>query len=442
MSQAKLILSQSPAAAVPLRFFFSAPLFGIAAAALILWQGDITFSSRWSPTLLAATHLLVLGYLAMVMQGALIQIVSVVTGGQPPRAALLSSLIHIATTTGTLLLAAGLITGTTALLHGAIALLGASFAAFIGAIATGLTRSTTRRDAGLGIALSLLCLAVTIGLGIWLALGHSSPDIPLARHLTDIHLTWGLIGWSGILLVTVAYEVVPMFQLTPVYPSWLSRSLAWFLLAGLLCRSLASQAEIPALSLIGDILMTSGLVAFATATLRLQTQRKKKQPEATVWFWRLAMSSLLLAISLWLTGTLMPELGGNSAYPLLLGALLIYGLFVSAVNGMLYKILPFLSWLHLSIKVTEHKLSRRLIPNIKKIIPDEKARTQFWVHLATLILILATGWQPEWFTIPMAIAMAVSNAMLWLNLLGAFRVYKQTLAAIGEAAKAAKEKSR
>jgi len=422
-----------------MRFFFSAPLFGMAAAALLLWQGDASFSHRWSPGLLAATHLLVLGYLAMVMQGALIQVVSVVTGGQPPKIKLLSSLIHATTTAGTLLLSAGLLTGNSALLQGAAALLGFSFALFMGTIAAGLLKSSTRRDAGIGIGLSLACLAVTVGLGIWLGLGHGTENIALARHLTDTHLAWGLIGWSGILLIMVAYEVVPMFQLTPVYPDWLRRYLIWALLAGLLAWSTGTWARVGYLTLIGGILSALSMTTFALATLWLQRQRKKKQPDATVRFWRLAMLSLLLATLLWGAASAIPGLGSTPAYPLMLGTLAIYGLFVSAINGMLYKILPFLSWLHLSIKVTEHKLSRRLIPNIKKIIPDEKARIQFWAHLSTLTLMLASCWQPGWFIVPMAIAMMLSNAALWLNLLGALRVYRQTATAIEQAATAAKE---
>lgn len=435
MSQAKLILSQSPALSVPLRFFFTAPLFGIIAAFVALVQGDIAFSSRWSPGLLASTHILVLGCLTMVMEGALLQVVSVLTGGQPPKASKLSILIHISLTAGTLLLAAGLLTGSQPLLHSAVLLLGLNFFIFIGSITAGLFKSSTRRDAVTGIGLSLACLGVTIGLGIWLALGHGSTDIPLARNLTDTHLGWGLIGWGGILLLTVAYEVVPMFQLTPTYPRWLTGSLAWTLLVGLCLWSGSGLAESPLLALAGNLIMAFSLAIFAVATLRLQAQRKKRQPEATVWFWRLAMGSLLLAIMLWLMTTLFPE-QDSPTYPLLTGILAIYGLLLSAVNGMLYKILPFLIWLHLSLKVTEHKLSRRLIPNIKQIIPNEKARRQFWLHLASLILMAATTWRPDWFLVPMAATLAASNTVLWLNLFSALQIYKKTWGIIEETAAA------
>ncbi|MCP4127023.1 MAG: hypothetical protein GY753_08180, partial [Gammaproteobacteria bacterium] len=71
MSQAKLILSQSPPAWVPLRFFVTAPIFAIAAAVLVLWHEPTSLASRWSAPVLAFTHLLVVGFMAMVMTGAM-----------------------------------------------------------------------------------------------------------------------------------------------------------------------------------------------------------------------------------------------------------------------------------------------------------------------------------------------------------------------------------
>ncbi len=438
MSQSKLILSQTPALSVPLRFFLTAPLFGVAAAMAALLQGDDLFSSRWSPGMLACTHLLVLGYLGMVMQGALLQVVSVLTGGRPPHVRRLGALAQAALTLGTLSLATGFLTASPLAMGGAALLLGLSFAVFIGAVIAGLLRSRARRDAGLGISLALAGLAITVGLGAWLAMGYGWEGIALPRHLTDVHLAWGLLGWGGILLVTVAYEVVPMFQLTPVYPALMTRCLSSVLMAGLILWSGGGLFDAPGLSAVGGSLSAAGLAAFAMLTLWLQTKRKKKQPDATVWFWRCAMSALLAAVLIWAVAAFVPAWRGSPAYGLLLGLLVIYGFLVSVVNGMLYKILPFLTWLHLSIEVTEHKLSRRLVPNVKKIIPDEKARVQFWLHMLTLLLMAGCTWRPAWFLAPLALALAASNVALWLNLYGAVRVFRKTRAGIAAASSGGK----
>ena len=74
MNTAGLSLEQAPPFSVPLRFFLTAPWFLVLAAALILWEGPGIFASRWLPATLALTHLLVLGFMAQVMLGALLQI--------------------------------------------------------------------------------------------------------------------------------------------------------------------------------------------------------------------------------------------------------------------------------------------------------------------------------------------------------------------------------
>jgi len=436
MKQSQLILSQTPSFSVPLRFFMTAPLFGVVAALLMLFLDGSQFANRWSSGMLAYTHLLVLGYLAMVMQAALLQVVSVLTGGQPRRVGLIGTITHITLVAGTLLLAAGFITGISHLMHTAVLLLVISFVLFIGAVISGLLKSSSRRDTGFGIGLALVSLIVTVGLGAWLAIGHSAQGVALARHLTDIHLVWGLLGWGAILLITVAYAVVPMFQLTPVYPPALIRYLTPVIAVGVVAWAGGGLSNLPLLSLVGGLLVAVGLALFAVITLWLQSQRKKKSAsEVTLWFWRCAMLSLLAVVFIWLAAQIFPELSKHPAYPLLLGVLMIHGVLISAVNGMLYKILPFLTWLHLSIKVTEHKLSRRLIPNIRKLLPADRTHLQFWIHLAMLVLMVAATGQPNWFLLLAGTLFAVSNLLLWLNLMAVLKIYKETERKITEAAK-------
>jgi len=80
--------------------------------------------------------------------------------------------------------------------------------------------------------------------------------------------------------------------------------------------------------------------------------------------------------------------------------------------------------------VTELKLSRRLIPNIKKIIPDTRIRPQFWLHLLSLVLFLATAFRPDWFLKPAALVFAVSNIMLLINIIHALQIFSRTGAEI------------
>src|SRR3546814_14557137 len=44
--------------------------------------------------------------------------------------------------------------------------------------------------------------------------------------MTDLHAGWGLLGWVGILLIGMAYQVIPIFQVTELYPKPITRWLA------------------------------------------------------------------------------------------------------------------------------------------------------------------------------------------------------------------------
>ena len=69
--QALLSFDKAPPFAAPLRFFLTAPLFALLAGALLLVEGEGMFASRWTPGLLAATHLVTVGFMLQVMLGAL-----------------------------------------------------------------------------------------------------------------------------------------------------------------------------------------------------------------------------------------------------------------------------------------------------------------------------------------------------------------------------------
>jgi len=82
---AALSIGQTPPLAVPMPYFLAAPLFLTAAGVLLMLSPDM-LGARWSPQALAATHLVTLGFLAMVMLGALQQVLPVLMGERLPRA--------------------------------------------------------------------------------------------------------------------------------------------------------------------------------------------------------------------------------------------------------------------------------------------------------------------------------------------------------------------
>jgi len=413
--QAGLSFEQAPPFSLPLRFFLTAPLFLLAAAALIVWAPE-TLASRSTPQALTLTHAITLGFLAMAMLGALTQMLPVVAGSPLPTPRFVAGFSHVLLTLGTVALMTGFLTAEpTAFIIG-IALLGAGFMVFLAAAAISLARAVPSVTVT-GLRLALVCLGITLAIGLVLALLRAGWGLPpTVKAAISAHVAFGLLGWVLLLVIGVAYQVVPMFQITPPYPPRLARWLAGALFA-LLVLHAAARLFAPVVDTLIDAGIAVGILAFALATLRLQSRRRRKLPDVTLDFWRLGMASLIACVFVWLMAQLWPTWANSDTYPLLLGVLFIGGFAVSVVNGMLYKIVPFLAWFHLQAQLQARAGS---IPTMKDMIAERAMRGQFRAHLIACLLIVAATLWPQ-LAITAGISLALSALLLWVNLLSAVR---------------------
>ena len=403
-----LALEQAPPFSVPLRFFLSAPVFlaaaGLLAAAYPDWSADPRTASA-----LALTHLVTLGFLGMVMVGAMTQMLPVVAGAPLPRAKGVAAASHAALVLGSPLLAWGLAGGGETPLLAAGSLLAAGFVPFLIAAAISLARGRAL-DTLRAMMLALAALAATLAFGLlltgWLS-GLWSPAEPLAW--LDRHMAAGLAGWVGILVMGVAWQVVPMLQLTPPYPARLTRMLLLAAAIGLV----AALVPPAPWNLAGRIILALAAVVFALYTLDLQRRRKRKISDVTLSYWRLGMVCLAIAAPL----LVVAEAPGPAA---LAGLLFLMGFAVSVVNGMLFKIVPFLAWFHLQ---AQKGIMAAGLPSMKDYLPDAAARGQFRLHLAALACLLPAPFFPI-LAIPGGILLAASALWLGWNLARAARLFR------------------
>ncbi|HKJ76792.1 MAG TPA: hypothetical protein VKA64_06270, partial [Gammaproteobacteria bacterium] len=96
--------------------------------------------------------------------------------------------------------------------------------------------------------------------------------------------------------------------------------------------------------------------------------------------------------------------------------------------GMLYKIVPFLVWLHLNNRLQSVGAFQGRVPNMKQVIPSKRARLQFWLHLAALPVLLLAAVAPGWWLYPGALLLLASNTLLGVNMLTGLRVYRRVSA--------------
>jgi hypothetical protein len=393
----------------------------MAAGLLLLWQGPAALASRWTGVALALTHLIAVGFMLQAMCGALLQMLPVAAGAniwQPQR---VTHLTHAGLTVGTLLLLAGFLSEQALFFRIAVPFMAVSLGAFALIVLVALFRTPAKGPTILALRIAVFGLIVTITLGATLASGFGwQLALPLTE-LTHVHAVWGLGGWSLLLVAGVAYLVVPMFQLTPPYPMWLTRIFSvmlFFLLAAWSITWLPLQrpAELQVALASAAALLA---VVFAAVTLRLQGQRRRKVTEPTLLFWRLAMTCLILAAAGVILQQLKPGEGEDYAgTPFLLGVLLMVGVFMPVISGMLYKIMPFLNWLHLQ-KVGKPGL---VVPNMRQMIPEPRMMVQLKLHLAALALLLGAVPLP-FLVYPGGLALIASCAWLEWNVVEAARNY-------------------
>lgn len=413
---AGLSFEQAPPLSAPLRFFLTAPLFGVLAGLLLLYGGPPAVASRWTGAMLAFTHLLTIGFMLQTMCGALLQLLPVAAGGNMWRPGLVAGVTHSGLTLGALLLAAGFAFDAPQLFRLAAPILAFTVLAYSVVLFRALMKVAARGATVTALRLSALALALTGSVGALMAgaLGWGMP-LPLLQ-LTDIHAAWGLLGWSFVLLAGIAYLVVPMFQLTPPYDLRLAQWLPIVLFAALALWSVLRLTDgMPAVRH-GLVLLVLALVAgFALVTLQLQRRRRRKVVDPSLHFWRLAMVSLLAGAILALSVPYADEpLRGR--LEIATGVLLVMGTFASAINGMLYRIVPFLNWLHL-------QRIRSPAPNVKKMLPEASMRQHYRWHLAALGLLLLMLLHP-WFAYPAGVVLIAAFLQLERNLVGAARLYR------------------
>lgn len=421
-----IAFENAPPLAAPMRFFVTAPLFAVLAGLLLLVEGGDLFASRWMPGLLAATHLLTVGFMLQVMLGALFQILPVVAGAELRQPLRMATLLHGGLTLGALLLAGGFYFSRPPLLGAAAALLAPCLLVFLAETGRALLGVPSTSPTIRGLKLALLGLACVGGLGVAMALALAHGWAWPLPALADLHAGWGLGGWAGILLAAVAGVVVPMFQLTPGYPA---RPSWWFprLVAGLLALwSVGTLADWPAVAAVCQAALAALGIAFAGLTLRLQARRRRARADATYRYWQIGLVAGGLALAMLALAALWAPAAALPGWTVLFGALLIAGGFLPFIIGMLYKIVPFMAWMHLQ----NLGLAKVPAPNMNKLLPEADSQRQMYAYAAALGLLLAAVFFPAWLARPAGLMFALAAGWLWLNLFGALRRYGRHAAEI------------
>ncbi len=361
-----------------------------------------------APATLAVVHLLTIGWITLLMLGALHQFVPVITAqssvaGRSALVSLLAILAGLAGMEAGFLALAGQFPPSAVL---ALPVGGTFVLAGVIAAAIPLTRMLWQARplpfAARFIAVGFVFLFATVGAGLVMGLAFARPDLvswpeAFSRGLR-LHVMAGILGWFMLTAMGVSYRLLTMFTLAPEERGPLGTAVLTLSAGGLAATwllSVAAAAGAPVAPALIDA--TAGATALGVALYfadmaRLYRGRRRNKLELNTGMARVALVafalSTLLAVWMSLSGN-EDALAGPLAYLFVFGWLSGLGL------SQLYKIVPFLTWLERYGSV----LGKQQVPRVQDLVDEARDGPWFILYFGAVAagtVFGLLGWPQFW----------------------------------------------
>ncbi len=383
-----------------MRYFATALVSLMLALAWLVAIPLVTPGTLGSPLTLVAVHLTVIGWMSLLMLGALHQFVPVIATRRLWNDALPAWTLGLVA--GGLI---GMLVGFLGLPTGPLQ--GMALAAPLlpiggGAVVIGFTLAIVNLGltlfAARPLSLSARYVASALGfsfltvlLGLTFALAFSGSGLlppalaPLIGAALPLHILAGVAGWLTLTAMGVALKLLSMFMLSPEERGALGE-LAWMAAAGGVAIGwtsgivglLVASAWLADLSLAGWCLLGAGVILYLIDMRRLYRSRRRRRLElnARLGAWALACLGVtsLLVLMAWAGQGRDPAWVIASVYVALFGWLGGLGL------SQLYKIVPFLTW----IERYGRRMGRERVPLVQDLVNEDRAMPYYVLYFAAV----------------------------------------------------------
>jgi uncharacterized integral membrane protein len=411
--QGPVATANSPGLGLPLPFFIAGPIALVLIYAALALDGGRLLDYFLLPRDLSLTHLAVLGWVTMVMTGALYQLTPVVfrTRLYSERLGRWQFWLYLAGTVGLVLSFRRLWPPGLAIFGSAIVM---AVALFLYNVARTLRRAPHRGVTGDYLLCSLTCLGLTVGAGLTFAFDQQFHWFPIPRHLLAAHIHLGVIGWFGLTLMGVTYQLMPMFALVQGHDTRLAYRVLWAVCTGLALLFVSLLFDLPRPIFLASIfVLVGGMLAWAYDVFRMFRLRRRRSSDLTQQHTIASMLALLVTLAVGLRLALANPSGvtEQTRWYLAYACLALGGWLSLAIMGQYYKILPFLVWHHRY----SAKMGREPVPLLRDLYNARRARLSFYAYLAGLVAVtfcLLAGWGSG-LRLAALVALAGSAGFAW-----------------------------
>lgn len=372
--------------------YFAAALACLVAGEALMMAGfGFPAAAIAAPETLVLVHVIAIGWLSLLMLGALFQFVPVliakpIYSNALPLPTLALLLAGLAALLLGFLQLAGRVPGPVPYLSSAAVLLGSGFT--LALINLGLTLWPARPLPlpARFVTVGLVCVGATAAFGIIFALvlDGATADPRLADITAfglPLHAIAGLAGWLTFTAIGVSYRLLAMFMLAPEGDTARSRTVLYSGAAALALAIVGGTAAICLgrsldIILIGSALL--GVIAlgfYGADVLQLYRARKRRTIELNARMAAIALANLGVVVLLIVALAALADLERRIGAIVFLAA---FGWLTGLGLAKLYKIVAFLTWLECYGPV----LGKIATPRVQDLVVETRATKWFWLYFA------------------------------------------------------------
>ncbi|MEX1276265.1 MAG: hypothetical protein WEE20_10040 [Bacteroidota bacterium] len=420
---AALASTLAPPFSMVSKYFIASILSFVLLCGLMVLSVPELQGHHFQPKLLALTHIATLGWITMIIFGAMFQLVPVVLEVRL-FSARLGEVQFWLYTVGT----AGLVYGFWLFRVGAHFTASASIVTlamllFIINIVATMGRVKQWNLTGLFLLSSLVYLGITAVAGLLLSINLGYPFISrIHLDYLKIHAHMGFIGWVTMVIMGVGLKLIPMFGLSHGFSTKPARAALVLVNVGLLGLSvewLFTGAEWLLTSYV--VILVLGLLAFIVQLILILKHRMRQIFDLGMKHSVVAFSYFLLSIifGFVLAVVEIDDVKLREGLILMYGGMIMLGFFSMLIVGQMYKIVPFLVWFH----TFSDKVGKEPVPMLKDMFSEKVGNVQFWILNAGIVLVLAGLGSSQSMVLTIGLtAMFIASLMVAFNIAAVFRL--------------------
>lgn len=409
----------SPPFRIVAKYFIAAIISYVIFNLLLTLNYEDISGHHFQPKILSVTHIATLGFITMIIFGAMFQLVPVVLEVKLFSTILAEIQFWIFSLGIVLLVYKFWHFGSSLSFTLPAVLLNTAMLIFSVNIIASMVKVKKWNLTGTYLASSIFWLLTTAVAGLLLSINLDTPFIKL-NHLQylKLHVITAFVGWVGMVVMGVSFKLIPMFTLSHDYKLTLANWAVVLINIGLLgVNWIMHYPDTQFYNVIFGSMIFAGMLLYLIQIYVIFRKRIRKKLDVGLKFTAIAL--FILGITTLLNFSfLFFNYENVNNLTLVYGILFLVGFASTLIVGQMFKIVPFLVWYHkYSSKVGIDK-----VPMLKDMFNEKLAEYQLYLMITGLVIsIISLSFQTKVFLLFGFSILLISSIIFSFNMIKIFR---------------------